>query len=222
MTDLDYQCVKTLTAGEKVSGSSISGDDCDIKPLTISIEDKFMNKDLYAPQLNLIQRSSKESTTAEAEGNSDGNGVDGDNTGSGSQGLSQGATIAIGVSVPLFVIAIGIAAFFILRRRKKTAPQPQEVMVPNDPSVKPELDGNRAAFSGATYAWGKPEMDSGTSVTAVDARSSELQGSGVPPLPPRQYQGGFAAHELRGSDYTPPELSSTGQIHEMDSGARRS
>jgi hypothetical protein len=212
-----------MSAGEKISGGSISGDECDVQQVTITIEDKFMNKDLYAPQLNLIHSSSKEATTPGSEGGSDGGRQDsGADTGSGGGGLSQSATIAIGVSIPLFVIALGIAIFFFLRRRKR-ALSPQEVMVPNDPTMKPELDGSWRGPAEAVSAWQKAEMDAGTStsVTAVDAHSPELQGSGIPPpLPRRNYQDGSVAYELRGTDYVPPELSATGQIHELDSARR--
>lgn len=220
---MDFQCVKTLSDGEKVSGSSISGDECDVQKVTVTIEDKFLNKDLYAPQLNLVQDSSRETTTGDSGASTEGDDKGSDEnagSGSGSGGLSQSAIIAIGVCIPIFLIAVGIAVFFILKRRKKTPQPPQEVMVPNDPNIKPELDGAWGGGPGAVPAWQKPEMDSGTSVTAVDGRSSELHGSDAPPLPRRPYQGGYTAYELRGSDYVPPELSATGQIHEMDTTRR--
>lgn len=183
----------------------------------MTIEDKFINKELYAPQLNLIQDSSKEDSGGSSDGG-DKAGNDDSRSGSGSGDLSQSAIIAIGVCIPLFLIAAGIVVFFILKKRRKKAPQPQEVMVPNDPNIKPELDGSWRGARGAVPAWQKPQLDSGTSVTAVDGVSPELHGSQVPP---RYYQDEYTAYELRGSSYLPPELSATGQIHELDSTRRR-
>lgn len=171
-----------------------------------------MNKDLYAPQLNLVQGPSRATTTSVTTTSADGGESadaesQGNNGESSGGGLSQSAIIAMGVSIPLFVIAVGIAVFFFWRRKKRT-PKPQDAMVPNDPSIKPELAGSWGDSSGSPSAWQKAEMDSGTSVTAVT------------PFLKDPHLGTSPAHELRG-DYMPPELSAAGRVHELDA-ARRS
>jgi hypothetical protein len=210
-------CRRTFSVGDRVTGSTITDEKCGITAATFTIQEKFINSYFYAPQMNLIQTSgSKASKTDEAgeeSGSSDGDNLGQDEAADGSGGLSKTAIIAIAICVPLVLIAVGIATFIVVRRKKRAAkkPHPTPPNLNGDATSKPELEGawgaaTSPAINGATgVAWTKPELYGATSTTTSSwGPPSELRGSEAPGT-----YGGHI-HEMRGSDYLPPELAAEG------------
>lgn len=167
--------------------------------------------------MNLIQTSGdKASKTNEAgpeSGSSDGNNLGQDEGTDGSGGLSKNAIIAIAICVPLVLIAVGIATFIVVRRKKRAAKKSQATPPDLDGGAtsKPELEGawgaaTNPAVTGSTgAAWTKPELyGAAPATTSPWGPPSELRGSEAPGA-----YGGHV-HEMRGSDYLPPELAAEG------------
>jgi len=62
---------------------------------------------------------------------------------SGNSGLSTGAKAAIGVAIPVVLIAMMAGAFFLWRKRRKTKTAPSRgIELPPNERPKPELQGN--------------------------------------------------------------------------------
>ncbi|KAJ6443659.1 hypothetical protein O9K51_04838 [Purpureocillium lavendulum] len=129
---------------------------------------------VYAPQVVLIQGSTS------SVGNSSGN---------ASQGMSSGAKAALGVSVPLGLIAMAILAFILLRRRRRKLKDAADTQAEpdggTDDATKVELEGAAGVIAPA----GGAELDAGGSTEIVSElpshasftsdghRLSELAGS---------------------------------------------
>ncbi|KAF2106396.1 hypothetical protein BDV96DRAFT_591112 [Lophiotrema nucula] len=65
-------------------------------------------------------------------------------------GISSGAKIAIGISIPFICIVIALVAFLFIRRRRRKHPssQPSYAAVNADDQIKPELEGDQGHVSG--------------------------------------------------------------------------
>ncbi|KAI4174105.1 MAG: hypothetical protein LQ343_002551 [Gyalolechia ehrenbergii] len=160
----------------------------------------------------------------------------------GSSGLSTGATIAIGVVIPVVVLALAVAAFFLWwrRRKAKTAvapnekgPEYSEVMTQDSPSPGPAV--------GESYNKHGSEIQ-GTPVAQLHADESKFynkHGSDVEGIPVAQLRAeesrqepgvGMADHmgdperELAELDaYSPPlELSNGPSVRRASRNSRRS
>lgn len=173
----------------------------------------------HAPRVVLVQTedSSSSTTTSGSAPGTDSGGPANTNTvdGGGSEGLSSGAKVAIGLGVAmpmLAVIAAGLFLFFFLRRRKAakaaaTAAAENENPTekggageggPEDADFKAELHGTSGALAagGAGVPFAKPELDSAAVQELQGAKDNgllkpELDGQVV-----RELQGDVATSEL--------------------------
>jgi hypothetical protein len=98
-------------------------------------------------------------------------------------GLSTGAKIGIGVSIPLLVIILAILAYFLLRRRRRQKSSQISRSNLEPPSneqdhneYKSELPGNKLGIAGGRRYPGKSELDS---IVASTLPAAELDHQNV-------------------------------------------
>ena len=130
--------------------------------------DKSVLASVYAPQVVLV--SPKQTSTASPSQSSEAPASD------NSHGLSRGAKIGIGVSMPVaFVCLLIVGAFCYRRRLKKKTPK---AAIKDEPIGKPELDASGSTkFTSVSLEKGKSELDGTPSHSRnVSGASSELDG----------------------------------------------
>ena len=149
---------------------------------TVTIETYF----LYAPMVQINWKSSDlvASTSSKTPSKTSNTAVQVSQTSSPSptpapsSGLSTGAKVAIGVVIPLVVIAALIAAFFFFRRRRRTTPQDETVPRPHPHNAElpntadPYYDDDKKKPNPA-YMHEMSEMRDGHPSTVGELRGSD-------------------------------------------------
>lgn len=167
---LEY-CTLTATIGDVFTGISYTFS-CGTTPVTMTVEETQMPGPIASAYRIFMINGDALDPTSPTNGDPDPRETSDDgqseqdtpgDSGSPTRGLSPSGRIAIGVTIPVVFLLVGLALFFYIRRDKNRARHraihPAAPVL--DPSFKPELDASQATGYTRGYAGQYPGPESG-------------------------------------------------------------